>query len=140
MSSVLPSAGRACHRLDADFEAPDRTDTMNMLHTGLIMAEGAAPAPYLYTDTAFSTTWDYWRAPFDFDDGWHTVPEGVTTFVDGRKFVRAEERYCEMNEHGRREEQCWLGIQRREHRARSARCFQRISLRQQGVQRCTVRR
>jgi beta-glucanase (GH16 family) len=67
-------------------------DTMNMLHTGVIMPAEAAPAPYLYKDTAFSTTWDYWRAPFDFDDSWHTVaaewtPEGVTTYVDGRKIV-----------------------------------------------------
>jgi beta-glucanase (GH16 family) len=67
-------------------------DTMNMLHTGVIMPSGTAPAPFMYADPAFNTSWTYWRAPFNFQDGWHTVgaewtPSGVTTYVDGRKIV-----------------------------------------------------
>jgi beta-glucanase (GH16 family) len=67
-------------------------DTMNMLHTGVIMPSGAGPAPFVYADAAFNKTWTYWRAPFNFSDGWHTVaaqwtPEGVSTFVDGKKIV-----------------------------------------------------
>jgi beta-glucanase (GH16 family) len=67
-------------------------DTMNMLHTGVIMPSGVAAAPFTYADAAFNKTWTYWRAPFDFDDGWHTVaaewtPDGVSTFVDGKKIV-----------------------------------------------------
>lgn len=67
-------------------------DTMDMLHTGVIVPTGAAPAPTLYADTAYSPTWTYWRAPYRFNDGWHTVaiewtPEAVSTFVDGRRIV-----------------------------------------------------
>lgn len=67
-------------------------DTMNMLHSRVIMPSGSAPAPYLFADTGFSTTWSYWRAPFNFNDGWHTVatewtPDTVTTYVDGKKVV-----------------------------------------------------
>jgi beta-glucanase (GH16 family) len=65
---------------------------MDMLHTGVIVPSGTAPAPTLYADAAYSPTWTYWRAPYRFDDGWHTVaaewtPEGITTFVDGRRIV-----------------------------------------------------
>jgi beta-glucanase (GH16 family) len=67
-------------------------DTLDMLHTGVIQPQGAAPAPHLYADPSYSPTWTYWRAPYRFNDGWHTVavewtPEGVTTFVDGRRIV-----------------------------------------------------
>jgi len=67
-------------------------DTMNMLHSGVIMPSGVAPAPFSYADPAFNKTWTYWRAPFNFNDGWHTVatewtPDGVSTFVDGKKIV-----------------------------------------------------
>jgi beta-glucanase (GH16 family) len=67
-------------------------DTMNMLHTGVIMPSGVAAAPFTYADAAFNKTWTYWRAPYDFNGGWHTVaaewtPEGVSTFVDGKKVV-----------------------------------------------------
>jgi beta-glucanase (GH16 family) len=67
-------------------------DTMDMLHTGVIKPAGAAPAPHLYIDPAYSPTWTYWRAPYRFNDGWHTVavewtPDRVSTFVDGRRIV-----------------------------------------------------
>ena len=67
-------------------------DTMDMLHTGVIVPAGAAPAPHLYADPAYNPTWTYWRAPYRFNDGWHTVaiewtPDRVTTFVDGKRLV-----------------------------------------------------
>lgn len=65
-------------------------DTMSMLHTGVIVPSGSAPAPYLQADAAFNTTWGYWRAPYSFADGWHTVgvewtADSVSTFVDGKR-------------------------------------------------------
>lgn len=67
-------------------------DTPDMLHTNVIMPAGSAPAPHLYMDTAYSPTWNYWRAPYRFNEGWHTVavewtPTGVSTFVDGRRIT-----------------------------------------------------
>jgi beta-glucanase (GH16 family) len=67
-------------------------DTMSMLHTGVIMPSGSAPAPYLQADSAFNTTWGYWRAPYSFADGWHTVgvewtADSVSTFVDGKRIA-----------------------------------------------------
>jgi beta-glucanase (GH16 family) len=67
-------------------------DTMDMLHTNVVKPAGTAPAPHLYMDAAYSPTWTYWRAPYRFNDGWHTVavewtPDRVSTFVDGRRVV-----------------------------------------------------
>jgi beta-glucanase (GH16 family) len=67
-------------------------DTMDMLHMGVIVGAGVSPAPHLYTDPAYNSTWTYWRAPYRFDAGWHTVatewtPDSVSMFVDGKRIV-----------------------------------------------------
>ncbi|MDB5815506.1 MAG: hypothetical protein JWN23_2623 [Rhodocyclales bacterium] len=63
-------------------------DRTNMLHTGAV-------EPYrnfLFLDPAFNQWWDYWTAPFNFNEGWHTVgaawtPMSMTTYVDGREIM-----------------------------------------------------
>lgn len=67
-------------------------DTMDMLHMGVIVPTGSAPAPHLYTDPAYNSSWTYWRAPYRFDAGWHTIatewtPDSVSMFIDGKRIV-----------------------------------------------------
>lgn len=64
-------------------------DTTDMLHSGVSLQSGMT-SPITYLDSAFNTTWTFWRAPFRFDADWHTVgaewtPEQVTVYVDGKK-------------------------------------------------------
>lgn len=66
-------------------------DKPNMLHTGVVQVGSVMP-PFLYTDPAFATQWTYWAAPFNFNDGWHTIaaewtPTSVSTYVDGVKIT-----------------------------------------------------
>jgi len=68
------------------------SEKTNMLHTGVIQKQAGKKREYRYTDPAFDTKWSFWRAPFRFDEGWHTIgaewtPDSVTTFVDGKKIV-----------------------------------------------------
>ena len=51
-----------------------------------------------YADADFNKTWTYWSAPYNFNDGWHTIgaewtPDGVTTYVDGKKIVTRNYRW-----------------------------------------------
>ncbi|WP_425259339.1 glycoside hydrolase family 16 protein [Rubrivivax sp. RP6-9] len=64
-------------------------DTADMLHSGVVPLPGM-PSTFSYADPAFDTQWNYYRAPFRFDAGWHTVgaewtPTAVTVYLDGRK-------------------------------------------------------
>jgi beta-glucanase (GH16 family) len=64
-------------------------DRANMLHSGVVPLPGV-PTPYSYLDPAFNTDWTFYSAPFNFDEGWHTVgaewtPTEVTVYVDGTK-------------------------------------------------------
>jgi beta-glucanase (GH16 family) len=63
----------------------------NMIHTGVVQQKGTK-RDFRYLDPEFKTQWKYWKAPFNFDEGWHTIgaewtPDSVTTYVDGRKLV-----------------------------------------------------
>jgi beta-glucanase (GH16 family) len=76
-------------------------DLLNMLHTGVVSVPGASSA-FLYADPAFSTQWTFWWAPFNFNDGWHTVgaewtPTSVTTYVDGQKIVTRSYEWKDQN-------------------------------------------
>ena len=67
-------------------------DTSDMLHTGVIDHPGRAKSEFLYVDPAFNRQWDYWRAPYAFDEAWHTIgaewtESAFSTFVDGKKIV-----------------------------------------------------
>ncbi|CAN5175190.1 hypothetical protein BH10PSE17_BH10PSE17_05660 [soil metagenome] len=66
-------------------------DTPDMLHTGVVPEPGATN-PFLFTTPGFDKRWTYWKAPFRFDEGWHTIgaewtENTVSTYVDGRKIV-----------------------------------------------------
>jgi beta-glucanase (GH16 family) len=66
-------------------------DKTNMLHTGVVTNNGTWP-PFLYSDGAFNQQWTFWTAPFNFNEGWHTIaaewtPTTVTTYIDGQKIV-----------------------------------------------------
>jgi beta-glucanase (GH16 family) len=94
LNSDVSEAGRQGWPPEIDifeFVNNGQDDKVNMLHTGVISQTGAK-APYLYADPAVNTTWGFWWAPFNFNEGWHTIasewtPAGVTTYVDGRKIA-----------------------------------------------------
>lgn len=65
-------------------------DKLNMLHSGVVKTSSTATSPLLYADPAFNTTWTFYQAPFNFNEGWHTVgaewdATSVTMYVDGKK-------------------------------------------------------
>lgn len=64
-------------------------DKANMLHSGVISQRNTT-SQITYADPAFNTRWTYYKAPFNFDEGWHTVgaewdATSVTMYIDGRK-------------------------------------------------------
>lgn len=64
-------------------------DRLNMLHSGVVPLPGV-PSTLSYVDPAFNTEWNFYSAPFNFDEDWHTVgaewtPTEVTMFIDGKK-------------------------------------------------------
>lgn len=74
-------------------------DRADMLHSGVISPSGTT-APFVYTDPAFDTRWNYYAAPFRFDEGWHTVgaewdATSVTVFVDGKKIFTRSYRWVQ---------------------------------------------
>jgi beta-glucanase (GH16 family) len=65
-------------------------DTTSMLHSGVVTTANMAPSQLLYADAGWNNQWTYWRAPFNFNEGWHTIgaewtADRVTVFVDGKK-------------------------------------------------------
>ncbi|MDB5826422.1 MAG: hypothetical protein JWQ73_642 [Variovorax sp.] len=72
-------------------------DTPDMLHSSVIQQTNTA-ADFVYTDPTFNTQWSYWRAPYAFDQGWHTIgaewtENSVSTFVDGKKIMERNYRW-----------------------------------------------
>ena len=64
-------------------------DKLNMLHSNVVAQTGTT-STLMYTDAAFNTSWADYVAPFNFNEGWHTIgcqwdPDTVTVFVDGLK-------------------------------------------------------
>lgn len=65
-------------------------DRLNMLHSNVVKQTGTTTSTLLYADPAFSASSTAYYAPFNFNEGWHTVglewdPDKVTVFVDGLK-------------------------------------------------------
>lgn len=66
-------------------------DLPNMLHFGVI-EHGQRASVYLFTNPNFDKKWSFWRASFQFDEGWHTIgtewnQNTVSSFVDGIKIA-----------------------------------------------------
>jgi beta-glucanase (GH16 family) len=64
-------------------------DKVNMIHSNVV-AQSGTTSTLMYTDAAFNTSWADYVAPFNFNEGWHTIgaqwdPDTVTVFVDGLK-------------------------------------------------------
>ncbi len=64
-------------------------DKLNMLHSNVV-AQSGTTSTLMYADAAFNTGWADYVAPFNFNEGWHTVgaqwdPTTVTVYVDGLK-------------------------------------------------------
>lgn len=69
-------------------------DTPDMLHTGVALHAGQDPG-FVFSDPAFNRQWTFWKAPYRFDEGWHTIgaewtEQSVTTYVDGKKIVERQ--------------------------------------------------
>jgi beta-glucanase (GH16 family) len=65
-------------------------DKLNMLHSNVVRQTKDTQVPLTYNDAAFNTNFNDYIAPFNFNDGFHTVgtewtPDGVTVYVDGLK-------------------------------------------------------
>jgi len=65
-------------------------DKLNMLHSNVVRQTKDTQIPLTYNDPAFNTNINDYVAPFNFNEGFHTVgtewtPEGVTVYVDGLK-------------------------------------------------------
>jgi beta-glucanase (GH16 family) len=72
-------------------------DRAHMLHSGVITPAGGS-SPFTYVDPAFNTRWTYYAAPFNFDEGWHTVgaewdADSVTMYIDGRRIYTRSYRW-----------------------------------------------
>lgn len=66
-------------------------ENLNMIHSNVHVVAPAVSVP-TFTDAAWNEQWRFWTAPFNFNEGWHTVgvqwtPDTVTTYVDGKKIV-----------------------------------------------------
>lgn len=62
-------------------------DKLNMLHSNVVNQTGLT-STLSYSDAAFNTNWSDYVAPFNFNEGWHTIgaqwdADNVTVFVDG---------------------------------------------------------
>ena len=65
-------------------------DRLNMLHSNVVKQTSTTTSTLLYSDPAFNATNTAYYAPFNFNEGWHTVglqwdPDKVTVYVDGLK-------------------------------------------------------
>jgi beta-glucanase (GH16 family) len=64
-------------------------DKLNMLHSNVVNQTGTTSS-LMYSDAAFNTNWSDYVAPYNFNEGWHTIgtewtPTSVTVYVDGLK-------------------------------------------------------
>lgn len=69
-------------------------ETPNKIHSGTWPAEGYT-AKKLSAITGWNETWTYYRAPFDFTDGWHTIglewlEDKTRFFIDGKQINARE--------------------------------------------------
>jgi beta-glucanase (GH16 family) len=64
-------------------------DKVNMIHSGVVATAKMQPSQLLYADAGWNNQWTYWRAPFNFNEDWHTIgaewtDDRVTVYVDGK--------------------------------------------------------
>jgi beta-glucanase (GH16 family) len=70
-------------------------DKVNMIHGGVVTNSSMSPSQLLYADPAYNSQWGAYYAPFNFNEGWHTIgaewtDDRVTMFIDGKKiFTRS---------------------------------------------------
>lgn len=72
-------------------------DTRDMIHSGVVDAKGLV-ANYAFKHPSFDSTWTFWRAPYDFSSGWHTVgaewtPDTLTLYIDGERIYTRSSRW-----------------------------------------------
>jgi beta-glucanase (GH16 family) len=92
LNSDVSSSGRLSWPPEIDiFEFVNNgvEDKLTMLHSNVKTTTGVT-APLTYADPAFNTTWSDYIAPYNFNEGWHTIglewtPTSVTMYVDGKK-------------------------------------------------------
>jgi beta-glucanase (GH16 family) len=92
LNSDVSSTGRLSWPPEIDiFEFVNNgvEDKLDMLHSNVVTTTGVT-APLTYADPAFNTTWADYIAPYNFNEGWHTIglewtPTSVTMYIDGKK-------------------------------------------------------
>lgn len=72
-------------------------DTRDMIHSGVVEEKGPV-ANYAFKHPSFDSTWTFWRAPYDFSAGWHTVgaewtPDTLTLYIDGERIYTRNVRW-----------------------------------------------
>lgn len=77
-------------------------EKQNMLHTNVHLAAAGSTSTVGYADPAFNQEWRFWSAPYNFNDGWHTIaaewtPDTVTTYIDGKKIVTRTHSWTRAN-------------------------------------------
>jgi beta-glucanase (GH16 family) len=94
LNSDIAENGRLTHPPEIDFFEfvnNGKDDKVNKIHFGFSSSPGQKDR-FLYQSEHFvERYWDY-VAPFNFNEGWHTIgsewtPEAVTMYVDGLKIV-----------------------------------------------------
>ena len=69
-------------------------DKVNMLHSNVVTRD-RKPSQVFYADPAFNQQHTFWRAPYNFNDGFHVIgaewtPTQLTLYIDGKKiYTRA---------------------------------------------------
>jgi beta-glucanase (GH16 family) len=74
-----------------EFVVDDLYELRNMIHSAVHLAAPAVSLP-TYMDPNWNERWGYFYAPYNFNEGWHTVGaewtlDTVTTYIDGKKIV-----------------------------------------------------
>ena len=93
LNSDVSAAGRLSWPPEIDifeFVHNGVEDKLNMLHSDVVVKQPGVVSTVLYAHPAFSTNLREYFAPFNFNEGWHTIgaqwdPTTVTLFVDGVK-------------------------------------------------------
>lgn len=93
LNSDVDEAGRLGWPPEIDifeFVNNDVEDRTNMIHQSVVRQTSTTDVALTFNDTSFSTSNNDYYAPFNFNEGWHTVgcewtPDQVTFYVDGVK-------------------------------------------------------
>ena len=71
-----------------EYVVNDVTEFRNMIHTGIVQNDSVIT----YQHPDFNAQWGFYWAPFNFNEGWHTIgvewtPTSYTQYIDGVKIV-----------------------------------------------------